>query len=205
MGTRKAGVLVDCGASVTLISPVISAGIKKLLNDTKITLTFWERSYCSDDMEGMFMAFAATDNTKLNKQIYEDARKRQILCNIADQPDLCDFTLPSIVRRKDLMLTISTMGKSPGLSKKLRKKLEAQFGSEYGSLLDLAGAFRRKVIEENLLNSECRQDFFKELISDSMIDMIRHKEIEKIESLLTGYLGNGHDIRSMIEEYFKKK
>ena len=74
---------------------------------------------------------------KLNRQISNDAEHLNTLCNIADRPEVCNFILPSIVRRKDLVITISTSGKSPAMAKKLRKALEKQYGEEYGILLEL--------------------------------------------------------------------
>ena len=83
----------------------------------------------------MFLVIGATDDENLNRRISKDAERVNILCNIADRPDVCNFILPAVVRRGDLAITISTSGKSPALAKRLRLDLEAQFGEEYADFL----------------------------------------------------------------------
>ena len=113
VGTRKVKTLLECGARVTVVSPDPSQQLAKLASEGSITLT--QRIYRSADLDGMFLVIGATDDENLNQQISTDAEKSNILCNIADRPEVCNFILPSIVRRGDLVITISTSGKSPAL------------------------------------------------------------------------------------------
>jgi precorrin-2 dehydrogenase/sirohydrochlorin ferrochelatase len=126
VGTRKVITLLDCGAIVTVVSLDIGEKLLKLAGNGLIA---WEkRSYLTSDLDGIFLVIGATNNEKLNRQISADAEKINLLCNIADRPDVCNFILPSIVNRGDLVIAISTSGKSPAFAKKLRKELEKQFG-----------------------------------------------------------------------------
>ena len=135
VGTRKVRTLLACGARVTVVSLETSRQLRDLAASGEIVLK--ERSYQSDDLSDMFLVIGATNDEKLNRQISSDADQLNTLCNIADRPEVCNFILPSIVHRDDLVITISTSGKSPALAKKLRKALENQFGEEYGTLLRL--------------------------------------------------------------------
>ena len=189
VGTRKVNSLLKCGAKITVVSPLISEQLKELKPSRAITLK--ERPYRPEDLEGMFLVIGATNDESLNRQISEDADRRNTLCNIADRPEVCNFILPSIVQRDDLVITISTSGKSPALAKKLRKLLESQFGVEYGDLLDLMGAIRKKLLSQ-AHEPEAHKQLFEQLINSDLIDLIREKKEEDINALLLRVLGEGY-------------
>ena len=196
VGTRKVKTLLDCGARVTLVSPKVSPQLRDLAASGDIILK--ERSYQSDDLSNMFLVIGATDDEKLNKQISSDADRLNTLCNIADRPEVCNFILPSIVHRDDLVITISTSGKSPALAKKLRKALENQFGEEYGQLLRLMGAIRKKLLQQ-AHEPEAHKPLFEQLINSDLIGMIQEGEVEKIDSLLLDVLGEGYKFEDLIK------
>jgi precorrin-2 dehydrogenase/sirohydrochlorin ferrochelatase len=188
VGTRKVMTLLKCGAKVTVVSPVISENLKGLQKYTSLTLK--ARPYRTADLEGMFLVIGATDNEPLNRQISSDAESRNTLCNIADRPAVCNFILPSIVQRDDLVITISTSGKSPALAKKLRKTLESQFGEEYRDLLQLLGAIRKKLLSQ-AHEPEVHKPLFEQLINSELIAMIQEDKIKDIDALLFKILGDG--------------
>ena len=196
VGTRKVKTLLDCGARVTLVSPKVSPQLRDLAASGDIILK--ERSYQSDDLSNMFLVIGATDDEKLNKQISSDADRLNTLCNIADRPEVCNFILPSIVHRDDLVITISTSGKSPALAKKLRKALENQFGKEYGTLLRLMGAIRKKLLQQ-AHEPEAHKPLFEQLLNSDLIGMIQEGEVEKIDSLLLDVLGEGYKFEDLIK------
>ena len=196
VGTRKVKTLLDCGARVTLVSPEISPQLRDLAASGDIILK--ERSYQSDDLSNLFLVIGATDDEKLNKQISSDADRLNTLCNIADRPEVCNFILPSIVHRDDLVITISTSGKSPALAKKLRKALENQFGKEYGTLLRLMGAIRKKLLQQ-AHEPEAHKPLFEQLLNSDLIGMIQEGEVEKIDSLLLDVLGEGYKFEDLIK------
>jgi precorrin-2 dehydrogenase/sirohydrochlorin ferrochelatase len=195
VGTRKVKTLLDCGARVTVVSLEVSPHLQDLAASGDIILA--QRSYKSDDLSGMFLVIGATDDEKLNKQISSDADRRNMLCNIADRPEVCNFILPAIVHRDDLVITISTSGQSPAMAKKLRKTLENQFGKEYGMLLRLMGAIRQKLLQQTH-EPEAHKPLFEQLINSDLIGMIQKGESDKIDSLLLEVLGEGYKYEELI-------
>jgi precorrin-2 dehydrogenase/sirohydrochlorin ferrochelatase len=189
VGTRKVVTLLDCGADVTVISPAVTHRLRNYAASGLIKLK--ERSYRSGDLDGMFLVIGATDDENLNRQISRDADQLNTLCNIADRPEVCNFILPSIVRRDDLVITISTSGKSPALAKNLRKTLEKQFGEEYGVFLKLMGAIRKKLLNQSH-EPEAHKHLFEKLIAADLIEMIRGQKTEDINTRLLEILGPGY-------------
>jgi len=189
VGTRKVKTLLDCGARVTIISPQASGQLKKLADNERVSIE--KRSYQPGDLEGMFLVIGATDDEKLNRQISRDAEKRGLLCNIADRPEICNFILPSIVRRGDLTISISTAGRSPAMAKKLRQDLEKQYGEEYADFLRLMGAIRQKLLSQ-AHEPEAHKSLFEQLINNGLLELIRGNRIEEINSLLLDVLGEGY-------------
>ena len=195
VGTRKVNTLLNCGAKVTVVSPEISERLHYLAETTPLTLK--SRPYRSADLEGVFLVIGATDDETLNQQISSDAERRNILCNIADRPEKCNFILPSIVRRDDLVITVSTSGKSPALAKKLRKTLECQFGPEYGDFIKLMGAIRSKLLSQ-AHEPEAHKPLFEQLINSDLISMIQNGKREEINKLLFEVLGDGFQFEELM-------
>ncbi|MEA3437510.1 MAG: bifunctional precorrin-2 dehydrogenase/sirohydrochlorin ferrochelatase [Thermodesulfobacteriota bacterium] len=188
VGTRKVMTLLDCGAKVTVVSPDVRENLLELSDSGLIVLE--KKPYRETDLAGMFLVIGTTDDEELNRQISIDAEKLNVLCNIADRPKVCNFILPSIVNRGDLTISISTSGKSPALAKRLRIELEEQFGNEYAELLRLMGAIRKKILSQKH-EPEAHKYLFEQLISRSLLDMIRGNRKDEIDSLLFEVLGEG--------------
>jgi precorrin-2 dehydrogenase/sirohydrochlorin ferrochelatase len=199
VGTRKVRTLLACGARVTVVSLEASRRLRELATAGEIVLE--ERSYQSDDLSGMFLVIGATNDEKLNRQISGDADRLNTLCNIADRPEVCNFILPSIVHRDDLVITISTSGKSPALAKKLRKALENQFGEEYGTLLRLMGAIRKKLLRQ-AHEPEAHKPLFEQLLNSDLIGMIQKNKIDDINALLFDILGEGFKFEELMQWKF---
>ena len=197
VGTRKVRTLLSCGARVTVVSLEASRQLRELATSGEIILK--ERSYRSDDLSGMFLVIGATNDEKLNGQISSDADRLNTLCNIADRPEVCNFILPSIVHRDDLVITISTSGKSPALAKKLRKALENQFGEEYGQLLRLMGAIRKKLLQQ-AHEPEAHKPIFEQLLNSDLLGMLQENKIDDINALLFDILGEGFKFEELIQE-----
>ena len=195
VGTRKVTTLLNCGAKVTVVSPEISQRLHNLAETAPLTLK--SRPYRCADIEGMFLVIGATNDMKLNRQISNDAEQLNTLCNIADRPEVCNFILPSIVRRDDLVITISTSGKSPAMAKKLRKALENQYGEEYGTLLRLMGTIRKKLLRQ-AHEPEAHKPLFEQLISSDLIEMIQAGKIDEIDALLFEVLGDGFKFEELM-------
>jgi len=195
VGTRKVNTLLDCGALVSVVGPDPTPQLCRLASEGSINLK--KRAYRSDDLGGMFLVIGATDDEALNRRISEDAEQSQILCNIADRPEVCNFILPSIIRRGDLVITISTSGKSPALAKHLRQELETQFGREYADFLILMGAIRQKLLSQ-AHEPEAHKALFNQLIESDLLQFMRAGKTDGINSLLHKILGEGYKIETLI-------
>jgi precorrin-2 dehydrogenase/sirohydrochlorin ferrochelatase len=197
VGTRKVKTLLECGAKVTVVSPEISDRLQNLAESARLTLK--ARPYRTEDIEGMFLVIGASDDETLNRQISSDAESRNTLCNIADRPEKCNFILPSILRREDLVITISTSGKSPALAKKLRKNLERRIGSEYGDFLKLMGAIRSKLLSQ-AHEPEVHKPLFEQLIDSNLIALIQEGKTQDINALLFDILGDGYRFEKLMRK-----
>jgi len=195
VGTRKVTTLLECGARITVVSPDPTPQLARLASTGTITLKM--RAYQSNDISGMFLVIGATDDESLNQQISKDADRAHILCNIADRPEICNFILPSIIRRGELVITISTSGKSPALAKHLRQQLETQFGGEYADFLLLMGAIRKKLLSQ-AHEPEAHKDLFHKLIDSNLMALMQAGKTEEINSLLYKILGEGYRIEALL-------
>lgn len=194
VGTRKVKTLLDCGAKVTLVSPFATEKLEKMAEDQKI---IWhKRSYAASDLDGKFLVIGATDDEELNMQISRDAGKLDKLCNIADRPEVCNFILPAIVQKDDLIIAISTSGQSPAFAKKLRKELDKQFGDEYAAFLKIMGAVRKKLLSETH-EHEAHKPIFEKLIHSNLLEYIRSKDLKAINTELYNLLGNGYQFEDL--------
>ena len=194
VGTRKILTLLSCGANVTVVSTAATEKLHQLSNNGVIKLK--ERPFQTTDLDDRFLVIGATDNQKLNFNIHAEAERRGLLCNIADRPKVCNFILPSIVNRGDLIIAISTSGKSPAFAKKLRKHLEKEFGDEYAELLKLMGAIRKKLLSQDH-EPEAHKHLFEQLIERNLVQMLKEGDTESINSLLLEVLGEGYEFESL--------
>ena len=136
--------LLAAGARVTVIAPAAKLGLITLADSGRFT--WHEREYVAEDLEGVFLVVAATDSQAVNAAVYRDAVDRNILCNAVDDPPNCDFYFPSVVRRGNLQIAISTAGESPALAQRLRKEIDQQLPDDLGPWLDDLGELRREVL-----------------------------------------------------------
>lgn len=196
VGTRKVAALLDCGAAVTVVSPEVTPKLLGLSSRGDISLE--KRSFQATDLAGTFLVIGATDNEELNRTIHSEAQRRGMLCNIADRPEACNFILPSIVRRGDLIIAISTSGKSPAFAKKLRKEFEAALGEEYADFLKLMGAIRKKLLAEKH-EPEAHKHLFERLINQNLVDRVKHRQTDDIDTLLLETLGPGYNFAELME------
>ena len=190
VGSRKAETLLRAGARVTLVSPQVTETIRSLADAGR--LTWHARCYQSSDVADMFLVYSATDDADLNRRIEEDAAGQQALCNFADQPDRGHFILPSIIERGDLLVSISTSGKSPAVARRLRKDMEAYFGEEYAPFLRLMGAVRERLLEREHAPADHRK-VFGQLIDGGLLALVKAGDRDGINRLLQSVLGDGFD------------
>jgi len=150
---RKIGRLLAACAPVTVIAPSCTAAVEAWRREGRIVLL--KRPFAPDDVRDAVIVIAATSDANVNLSVYQACLPHQWV-NIADRPDLCTFTVPSVVERGDLQIAISTGGHNPGLAKKLRRQLEQQIGPEYEEYTRFLGEMRRRVLALSLEEREKR-------------------------------------------------
>lgn len=166
---RKVRTLIQAGASVTVISPALTANLKRLLDKKQIE--YIKKNYEKGDVKNAFMVIAATSFAQINTQAAHDAK---FLINVVDTPAEGNFIAPSIVKRGPLTIAISTEGSSPALSKSIRKELEKLYGKEFELYLKFVGSLRRKTLKHTK-DPKKRERFLKSLASEKIFDTLRNK------------------------------
>lgn len=131
-------------AKITIVADRVLPEIALLIQE-KATIKLLERKFFTSDLEGKDVLILATNDRELHVQIKKDARKKRILTNVADTPDLCDFYLGSVVQKGDLKIGISTNGKSPTFAKRFREYLEGILPDNLQELVDNLNEFRNSL------------------------------------------------------------
>jgi precorrin-2 dehydrogenase/sirohydrochlorin ferrochelatase len=188
VGVRKVAGLRDGGARVTVVAQTAAPVLLEMAQRRAIALH--QRPFRTSDLDGMFLVIGATDDAALNRTISREAERRNILCNIVDVPQCCNFILPAVIRRGDLLIAVSTSGKSPAFAKHLRRQMQARFGEEYATFLDLMGAIRDRLLRREHA-PEVHKPLFERLINGGLLEMIRRDQREAIDQLLGEVLGDG--------------
>jgi len=187
---RKVTGLLSCSAEVTVISPVLTEELQ--LQHANGTIKWLDRGYEPGDLGNAFLVIAATDDEETQKQVYEEAATSNLLLNVADVPQRCNFILPATVRRGDLAISVSTAGKSPALARKIRMELEKRYGPEYRILVDILGDVRPEILASGQPQAENEQ-LFNNLLHDEMVEWIKSKEWNLIIKHFQKVLGDRVD------------
>jgi siroheme synthase-like protein len=163
VGLEKVEGLLACDADVTLIAPIAHPQLEELAAEGSIK---WEkRPYAgAADLEGAFLAIAATDDSEVNIGVYDDAEQRAMLVNVVDVPPLCNFILPAIVRSGPLAIAISTAGASPALAKRMKREVSELFGEEYARLAVVLNDVRGWA-KATLPTYRDRKEFFEGIVN----------------------------------------
>ena len=146
VAVRKVQALLAAGARVVVVAERIDDMLTALCRgmDAELIMSKYSKNY----LAGALLAIAATNNNDLNKQIYKDCQELEVLCNVVDVPEFCDFFVPAVVKRGDLQIAIGTEGRCPAYAGHIRKKLEAIFTEQHGEFLAELEKLRKKVIQE---------------------------------------------------------
>jgi precorrin-2 dehydrogenase/sirohydrochlorin ferrochelatase len=154
LAESKIASLRAADASITVIAPEAADSIAGQAAAGELTLH--QRPYQQGDLAGAFLVVAATNDPAVNRAVFAEAAASGVLCNAVDDPPFCDFYFPSIVRRGDLQIAISTAGNSPALAQQLRKELNEQLPLDLGDWLADLGNLRREVVAAEPLNESRR-------------------------------------------------
>lgn len=143
---RKIKLLMKFGAEIKVISPKVTKKISLLEAAGKISVL--KRGYSKGDLANAALVFAATSSRETNNRIKNEGERAGILVNVVDDPELCDFIVPSIIKKGPVVIAISTSGTLPMFSKKLRKEIEEIITDDYIRYVRLIGRFRKILIEQ---------------------------------------------------------
>ena len=186
---RKALSLLEAGAEVTVVSPVLTPKLKELSVSGKITHR--QKNFDEQDLSGEFLAIAATDSSEVNIQAAHACKKRHMLVNVAAPPEESTFIVPSVLERGELLIAVSTSGASPALSQKIRRELEHRYGPEYELFLGKLSALRARVLEE-VPDEQERGRIFHALVDSDAIELLKQGRTQEAEIRMAEVAGLKH-------------
>jgi len=184
---RKVIALLAAGACVTVLSPEVTPKLNELILEKKVHHI--ARAYVGGDVSGFFIVISSTNSSAVNKLVAEEANKAGALVNVADAPELGNFNVPAQISHGDLLITVSTGGKSPALARKLGAELAHQYGPEYGIYLNLVAEARRK-IKKDMLSSKDREVFWRQTIDQEVIYLLKEGKIKEAEAKINNAISS---------------
>jgi precorrin-2 dehydrogenase/sirohydrochlorin ferrochelatase len=187
----KALQLLEAGARVTVVSPELTETLIAAADSGKII--YLSGSFKEGDLNGAFLVISATDDQEVNEKVAKAARERGLLCNVVDQPDLCDFITPALVTRGELQISVSTGGGSPTLTQRVKREVAALIGEEYGVLLELAAEMRAEA-KNRIADFQKRKDALRAFVESSAIDLIRAGRRDEARALARRFLQDAEDL-----------
>ena len=176
VAVRKAQTLLDSGARLIVVAENIDKLMTALCKNKNAELirSRYEKTY----LTGAVLAIAATNDHELNKQIYKDCQALEILCNVVDEPELCDFFVPAVVKRGDLQIAVGTDGKCPAYAGHIRKMLEKIYTERHGEFLNELEKMRLKIFNE-IPEEDKRKIILGKLTDDKSFDYYKENGPEK--------------------------
>jgi precorrin-2 dehydrogenase/sirohydrochlorin ferrochelatase len=169
VAVRKAESLLDAGARLVVVAQKPSDTMIDLCtrHGAELIRSRYSKQYIAEAV----LVIATTDDRKVNEQVYQDCQELEILCNVVDDPQLCDFFVPAVVKRGDLQIAIGTEGYAPAYAGHLRQKLETLFTEEHGRFLTELEKVRKEVIEE--IPAADRKSLLGKLVDDESFEYFR--------------------------------
>jgi precorrin-2 dehydrogenase / sirohydrochlorin ferrochelatase len=161
VGLEKARGLLDCGAEVTVVAPAVEPELLEL------PVAWIESRYTGAELDGRWLVVAATPDRAVNRQVFEDAERRGIFCNVADDPELCSLILPAVHRVDPIAVAVSTGGASPALAQRLRRDIAEVVGPEHARVALQLRALRPWA-QQQLPTYEERRDYFERLVAKAL-------------------------------------
>lgn len=180
----KVAGLVDAEAAVEVVAPTIDDAIRSM------GVTCTERAYEPGDLEGRWLVVTATDDPEVNARVRADADAAGIWVNSADDPENCTFTLPARVRRGDLLVTISTGGRSPAMSSWVRRWIESELGPEHEQLLEVLSEVREELRSQGTPTEGLD---WQGAVDSGTLDLIRQGHLDQAKERLQACLSSSSD------------
>ena len=188
IGEEKVRKLLECGAKVLVISPEVTDGVRGIVAGGGEKVDWVQREYQRGDLKDAFIAIAATDDTRVNTQIAEEAEERNVLLNVVDVTHLCTFIAPAVARRGDVTIAVSTGGASPALARKFREELSASTLLEYADLAPLLSVARSEL---KRMGVKVAPDHWQTCINEELLTMVQEGKTEEAKKALMANLLDG--------------
>lgn len=183
---EKVQALVEAEACVTLIAPELIAPLQEFVMANQISRL--ERGYADGDLEDAFLVISTLNDPETNERIFREANARNVPLNVVDDPPHCSFIAPSILRRGDLTLAISTSGKAPAVAVRLRQRLEREIGEEYARFLEIAGTLRAPLAQK-YPDFETRKKLWYEVVDSDVLELLRVGDKKRAHERITEIFG----------------
>jgi precorrin-2 dehydrogenase/sirohydrochlorin ferrochelatase len=172
VAVRKSQALLAAGARLVVVAEQVNDMLTALCarSDAELIRSKYSKNY----LAGAVLVIAATNNRRVNSQIYKDCQELEVLCNVVDDPEFCDFFVPAVVKRGDLQIAIGTEGYCPAYAGHLRKKLEQTFSDKHGEFLAELETLRKRIIKD-VPDPADRKAMLGQLVSDKSFEYFVEK------------------------------
>jgi precorrin-2 dehydrogenase/sirohydrochlorin ferrochelatase len=188
VGTRKAESLIEAGARVTVVSREITPELRGLVDGGRVD--YIKGSFAPGHLSGVFLCISAMDERSENEAVARACREHGVLVNVVDDPELSDFIFPSLVRRGDLVIAVSSGGVAPSMVKRIRRDLEEQYGREYGAVLVILGRLRERLKEAGV-TGDYLADAMGRAAALPLAEMMSNGRDDEIIRSIRGALADG--------------
>jgi precorrin-2 dehydrogenase / sirohydrochlorin ferrochelatase len=175
--------LLEAGARVTLLSPHDHPELEDFALEGRLV---WERRvFNTGEVKGYWLVMSHTPNKADNAAIYAEAEALGVLCNSVDDPERCSFILPSVLRRGDLVISVSTSGTAPALGVRIKQRLAQMYGAEYERFLEVLRE-KRPRITSSFANFDTRKALWYDLIDSPALEFVAQEKPEEARAVLEG-------------------
>ncbi len=187
---RKARALLEAEADVVVIAPTVTDGLGDLVRRGE--LTHIPRPYERGDLAGAFLVIAADGDHAIRAEVFAEAEAERVLCNAVDDVEHCHFAVPSIVRRGELLVAISTGGRAPALAKRLRRRLTAELGWEWEALVDVLGEVRAETLPQRTVDFATWAARWRGVLEgeDELLELLAEGRIEEVRARVRAELSD---------------
>ena len=178
--------LLRCEAEVEVVAPLICDELVVLADDSANSLELSQRAYETGDLHGCLIAIAATGDSEVNRRVFLDGQQQGVLVNSADDPENCHFTLPARVRKGDLLVTISTAGRSPAMASWLRRQIEAYLDEDILRMLEVVADVRDEIKAQGIPTEPLD---WATALNNGILELVREGKIAEAKSQILASLG----------------
>lgn len=183
IAARKIGPLLDLGARVRVVAPQLGDEVRAWRDEGRLSAA--ERGFAPSDLDEVWLAITATDEPSVNRAVFEAGTARRVWVNSADDPENCSFTLVSVVRRGDIVVTVGTGGRSPALAAWLKARMETELGTEYETLLELLAEEREAMRADGRSSEEAD---WRAALDSGILELVRAGRVDEAREQLRSCL-----------------